>query len=107
MEPPLAKLAGRTPSAEEVSGSCEKCGNEYVRKKTTLVRVRAFVHGDVVLENADDGRKSDWKLLNTLRNQLMHGLIDEDDLGKAASGFHLVEALFAPRYLRLLAFVRA
>lgn len=80
MEPPLAKLAGLTPGTEEVKGSCEKCGNEFVRKRTALVGVRAFVHGDVVLENADDGRKSDWKLLNTLRNQLMHGLVDEDEL---------------------------
>jgi hypothetical protein len=82
MEKPLASLAGfEKHGTEQVKGSCEKCGHEYVRNRTTLVGVRAFVAGGVDLDNADEGRVSDWKLVNKLRNDLMHGLVDEEDLG--------------------------
>ncbi|MET4384451.1 hypothetical protein ABIB73_000186 [Bradyrhizobium sp. F1.4.3] len=82
MEKPLAANAGFAKhGTEQVKGSCEKCGHEYVRNRTTLVGVRAFVAGDVDLDKADEGRVADWKLINKLRNDLMHGLVDDDDLG--------------------------
>lgn len=77
MEPPLAKMVGLNPGTEEIKGACESCGFEFTRKKSTLVGVRAFVLGDLETQNADDQRMSDWKLVNKLRNDLMHGLIDE------------------------------
>ncbi|WP_457102310.1 hypothetical protein [Mesorhizobium sp. USDA 4775] len=80
MEPPLAKMVGLAPGTELVKGSCEHCGKDYTRKKSTLVGVRAFVMESLDPANADPQRKGDWKLINTLRNDLMHGLADEGDL---------------------------
>lgn len=80
MEPPLAQAAGLLPGTEEVRGSCESCGHEFVRKKTTLVGVRNFVLGGDAADSAEEGRKADWKLINALRNDLMHGLTDTDEL---------------------------
>lgn len=80
MEPPLAKAVGLQPGTEEVRGSCESCKHEFVRKKTTLVGVRNFVLNSKDLDSAEEGRRSDWKLINKLRNDLMHGLVDPEDL---------------------------
>jgi hypothetical protein len=80
MEKPLAMMVGLKPGREEVKGSCGNCGHEFIRNRTALVGVRAFVHDDIIPEKADEQRKSDWKLLNTLRNDLMHGLVDDDEL---------------------------
>lgn len=83
LEKPLASTVGiEKHGTEQIKGSCEKCGHEYVRNRTTLVGVRAFVHGTVDTEKADPDRKADWKLLNRLRNDLLHGLVDENDLGE-------------------------
>lgn len=82
LEKPLATMAGfEKHGTEQTKGKCEKCGHEYIRNRTTLVGVRAFVHGDVDLASADPGRKADWKGMNTLRNDLAHGLVNEDELG--------------------------
>ncbi|WP_027053055.1 hypothetical protein [Mesorhizobium erdmanii] len=80
MEPPLAKMVGLTPGTELMKGKCEHCGGEYARKKNTLVGVRAFVLDGLDPGSADPRRKGDWKLINTLRNDLMHGLADEGEL---------------------------
>lgn len=80
MEKPLATAAGLPPGSEEVKGSCAECGHGYVRKRTALVGVRAFVHRTVELEKADEHHASDWKLMNNLRNDLTHGLVDENQL---------------------------
>lgn len=80
MEPPLAKAAGLTPGTEEVKGSCESCGHQFIRKRTSLVGVRAFVLNSIDSELAEEGRKKDWKLINSLRNDLMHGLADPEKL---------------------------
>jgi hypothetical protein len=80
MEPPLAKMAGLTAGTEEVKGSCEHCGHEFIRKRTSLVGVRAFVLGGTKPESADEQRKADWRLINNLRNDLMHGLVDDATL---------------------------
>jgi hypothetical protein len=80
MEPPLAKAAGLQPGTEEVKGSCESCGHQFIRKRTSLVGVRAFILDSVDPESAEEGRKADWKLINSLRNDLMHGLADPEKL---------------------------
>lgn len=80
MEPPLAKAAGLQPGVEEVKGSCESCGYQFIRKRTSLVGVRAFVLDSVDSESAEEGRKANWKLINSLRNDLMHGLVDPEKL---------------------------
>lgn len=80
MEPPLAKLAGLTPGTEEVKGFCESCGHQFIRKRTSLVGVRAFVLDSIDSESAEGGRKADWKLINSLRNDLMHSLADPEKL---------------------------
>lgn len=81
MEPPLAKAVGLTPGTEEVKGKCESCGHEFTRKRGSLVGLRAFVLADLDPSNAEKERKTDWKLIHDLRNDLMHGLIDLDKLG--------------------------
>jgi hypothetical protein len=81
MEPPLAKAQGLNPGTEEVSGKCESCGTTFIRKKTSLVGVRAFVLGTLDPKTADMGRAADWKLMNNLRNDLMHGLVAPEVLG--------------------------
>jgi hypothetical protein len=82
LEKPLATMAGfKKHGTEEVTGTCENCGHEYNRNRTVLVGVRAFVHGDVDPKAAEAGRKADWKLMNNLRNDLAHGLVDDDELG--------------------------
>lgn len=80
MEPPLAKLIGLTPGTEEVKGQCVSCGFEFIRKKTALVGVRSFILDDLEPNKAEEGRQSDWKLINRLRNDLMHGLVDPEKL---------------------------
>jgi hypothetical protein len=83
LEKPLASMAGfAKQGTEQVKGKCEKCGHEFTRNKTTLVGARALVHGSVDLDAADSDRKADWKLLNKLRNDLTHGLVDENELGE-------------------------
>jgi hypothetical protein len=76
MEPPLAAMAGLIPGVEEISGECDNCGHQYVRKRTTLVGVRALVHRNLDLDKADEEHKNDWKMINSLRNELTHGLVD-------------------------------
>ena len=80
MEPPLAKAAGLPPGTEEVKGSCESCGHQFTRKRTSLVGVRAFVLDSIDSESAEEGRKADWKMINSLRNDLMHGLAAPEKL---------------------------
>lgn len=84
MEPALAKMAGLTAGTEEVKGKCDACGAVFTRKRTTLVGVRAFVLNDLDPSSAEAGRATDWKLLNGLRNDLMHGLEDPGNLGERA-----------------------
>ena len=80
MEPPLAKAIGLTPGTEEVKGKCESCGHEFTRKRTTLVGVRAFVLDAPDVSQAEPDRAKDWKLINKLRTDLVHGLTDQDAL---------------------------
>jgi hypothetical protein len=85
MEPPLATMAGLTPGSEEISGKCDNCGHQYARKRTTLVGVRALVHRNIDPGKADEEHKKDWKKINSLRNDLTHGLVDENKLKERPS----------------------
>jgi hypothetical protein len=76
LEPPLASMAGLTPGAEEVKGFCEHCGGQFTRRRTSLVGVRAFVLGDLDANKANEQRRAEWSLINKLRNELLHGLVD-------------------------------
>lgn len=81
MEPLLANMIGLTPGTEEVKGTCGACGAEFRRKRSTLVGVRAFILNHLDPNSAEAGSKADWKLLNRLRNDLVHGLEDPGKLG--------------------------
>lgn len=80
LEPVLATAIGLTPGTEVVEGKCESCGARFERKKTTLVGVRAFVLDAPDQAKADPQRKSDWRLLNKLRNDITHSLEDDDSI---------------------------
>jgi hypothetical protein len=80
MEPLLASVAGLTPGTEEIKGFCEHCGGPFTRRRTSLVGVRAFVLGDLDADKADEQRKAEWNLINKLRNELLHGLVDHKTL---------------------------
>ncbi len=80
LEPPLAKAQGLTPGTEEVSGKCEHCANTFTRKKSSLVGVRSFVLGTQNPIDADKECAAEWQLMNKLRNDLMHGLVDPEML---------------------------
>ena len=80
MEKPLAEALGIPAGAEEVSGKCQKCGHEYVRRRTVLAGVRAHVQGHVHGESATEQRRAEWKEMNRLRTDLVHGLEDPDSL---------------------------
>lgn len=84
MEPPLARMAGLLPGTEEVKGNCGNCGVEFTRKKTSLVGVRALILGDGGAAHVDEQRKADWKLIKTLRTDLMHSLVDGVAIGRRA-----------------------
>lgn len=79
LEPILAPHFGLTPGSEQVHGECEHCKTAFVRNRTALVGVRAFVLDSLDQVNADPQRKYDWKGMNSLRNDATHGLKDYVD----------------------------
>lgn len=76
LEPILAPIFGLTPGSERVHGECEHCKTAFVRNRTALVGVRAFVLDSHDSNTADPSRKSDWRKMNSLRNDATHGLKD-------------------------------
>lgn len=80
MEPLLAKAVDLTPGTEEINGYCKACGHQFTRKRTSLVGVRVFVMNSLNPDSAEENRKADWKMINKLRNDLMHGLSDPEEL---------------------------
>jgi hypothetical protein len=60
-----------------VQGSCEECGATFVRKKSTLVGVRAFINGSADQTAIELRQKEDWKLINKLRHDVIHSLVDD------------------------------
>lgn len=81
LEKPLAAARGIPHGVEEVSGECDNCHHKYTVKRTRLVGVRAFILDGETNDTAEEGRKADWKLINSLRNDLVHGLEDIDKIG--------------------------
>jgi hypothetical protein len=47
IEKPLADIMGIPAGVEEVEGHCDKCGEGFVRKRTMLAAVRAYVIGAI------------------------------------------------------------
>jgi hypothetical protein len=87
LEPPLAEQIGVTPGAEETKGKCEKCGAEYIRRRTMLNGVRAYIRGAKHPEASGNAqREAEWKRINALRQDLFHSLKDFDKLRSAARG---------------------
>ncbi|MEY9418411.1 hypothetical protein ABIF69_004853 [Bradyrhizobium japonicum] len=80
MEKPLAIAAGLSPGSEDKQAICPKCGHEYSYKRTALVGVRALVHRTIDPAQADEDHLADWKLMNSLRNQVTHSLVDDHQL---------------------------
>lgn len=79
IEKPLADEIGIAAGAETVTGTCKSCGASYEYRRTVLAGVRAFVRGQLHVD-ASEIRSDEWRALNTLRNDLLHGRGDLDDL---------------------------
>jgi hypothetical protein len=76
IEKPLADVMNIQPGAEEVEGTCEKCGAKYVRRRTVLAGVRAYVSGAFHSDTVMPENKREWKEINDLRHELFHSLQD-------------------------------
>jgi len=81
LEPALAEQIGVTSGCEETTGNCEKCGAEFVRRRTVLNGVRAYIRGDKHPNTALTAqREKEWKQINDLRHNLFHSLVDFEKL---------------------------
>ena len=74
---------GINAGVEVRKGNCEKYGNKYTWKRTTLVAVRRFVRGDLH-DTRTPEREEEWKQISELRTALVHGLRDRKDLEQPA-----------------------
>ena len=72
------------PGVEVTQGKCDKCGAEYMRRRTVLAGVRAYISGALHLDMATTERKREWKSINDLRHDLFHSLKDNDRLEQEA-----------------------
>ena len=84
LEKPLADVMNIPPGVEELRGQCDKCGAEYIRKRTVLAGVRAYVCGALHPETAPSERRQEWKEINNLRQELFHSLKDSTKLEQEA-----------------------
>ncbi len=80
IEKPLADIMEIPPGVEEVEGHCEKCGEKYIRKRTVLAGVRAYVAGAIHPEDFVPEKKREWKEINDLRHKIFHSLQDNKKL---------------------------
>jgi hypothetical protein len=80
IEKPLADIMKIPPGVEEVEGHCEKCGEKYIRKRTVLAGVRAYVAGAIHPEDFDPEKKREWKEINDFRHKIFHSLQDNKKL---------------------------
>lgn len=77
LEPLLADQIGVTAGAEETTGECDACGVKYVRRRTVLNGVRAYIRGAKHPDPAFGAeREKEWKQINALRQDLFHSLAD-------------------------------
>jgi hypothetical protein len=87
LEPPLAEQIGVSPGVEETKGKCESCGVEFVRRRTVLNGVRAYIRGAKHPETAvSTQREAEWKAINALRHKQFHSLEDIEKLRSEARG---------------------
>ena len=80
IEKPLADTMGIPAGVEEVEGHCDKCGEKYVRKRTTLAAVRAYVTGAIHPTGSIPEKKEEWKEINDFRHGIFHSLQDSEKL---------------------------
>jgi hypothetical protein len=85
LEKPLAETMNMTPGVEEAEGTCENCDAKYVKRRTALVGVRAYVRGDKHSETSSPERRQEWKRINDLRHNLFHSLDDSNNLEQEAN----------------------
>ncbi len=85
LEKALALAAGVSPGVEEVQGKCDKCGTPYVKRRTMLAGVRAYISGSMHSEAASKKREQEWKDINELRQLVFHCLGDLKPLMNRAS----------------------
>jgi hypothetical protein len=76
IEKPLADIMGISAGAAEVEGHCEKCGERYVKKRSMLAAVRAYVTGAIHPKDAIPEKKKEWKDINNFRHDIFHSLED-------------------------------
>lgn len=84
LEPVLAEQQGVTAGVEESKGRCRKCGEGFVKRTTVLNGVRAYIRGETSSEPTSPNREREWKLINDLRQKLVHSLEDLEDLYSGA-----------------------
>ena len=84
IEKPLADIMGIPAGEEEVEGHCDKCGEKYVRKRTMLAAVRAYVTGAIHPKDSIPDKKREWKEINDFRHDIFHSLQDSEKLESKA-----------------------
>lgn len=80
LEKPLADIIGIPPGVEEIEGQCDMCGGKYIRKRTVLSGVRAYVSGATHPDDFDPEKKKEWKKINDFRHSIFHSLKDNKKL---------------------------
>lgn len=80
IEKPLADIMEIPAGVEEIEGHCEKCGEKYIRKRSVLAGVRAYVAGAIHPEAFDPEKKQEWKKINDFRHEIFHSLQDTKKL---------------------------
>jgi len=80
IDKPLADIMGIPAGVEEIEGNCEKCGEKYIRKRTVLSGVRAYIAGAIHPEAFVPEKKKEWKEINDLRHKIFHSLQDSKKL---------------------------
>jgi hypothetical protein len=80
LEPALAEQLSVNSGFEETKGKCENCGAEFVRRRTVLNGVRAYIKGQQHPETLSPERNAEWHRINDLRHKQFHGLADPQNL---------------------------
>jgi hypothetical protein len=80
IEKPLANIMKIPVGVEEIEGHCAKCGEKYIRKRTVLAGVRAYVAGAIHPEAFIPEKKQEWKKINDFRHEIFHSLQDTKKL---------------------------
>jgi len=84
LEPALADQIGVSAGVEQTKGNCESCGAEFVKNRTVLNGVRAYITGAQHPGTATAERKAEWNRINEFRHKQFHSLVDPETLYSAA-----------------------